>query len=142
MTVKNPVLMALTPEAEGALGGPLLILPWFPFRLGRDSRGEGGGGLFNSDRRATADRPNNDFFIRDPGRLKNVSREHFQIEQIADGSFLVLDRGSACGTLVGNTSIGGHRKREHCKLEDGNVIVVGASESPFVFKFLLEVESG
>ncbi len=138
MDEKKPMLVALTPEAEETLGGRELVLPWFPFRMGRDSRIDGLDDITSGERRSGGGRPNNDLFIRDRGQRKNVSREHLQIEQLEDGSFQVFERGSACGTVVGNSSIGGHRKRESCKLEDGNVIIVGTPGSPFVFKFQLE----
>lgn len=137
-----PILVALTPEAEAALGAPKQVLNRFPFRIGRDSRADHSGGLFSRERRNAAMEPNNDLYVKDTGRLKNVSREHLQIEQRDDGGYRVLDRGSACGTIVGNTRIGGHRQRQAQPLEDGNVIILGTSESPFVLKFVLVDTSG
>ena len=34
----NPVLVALTPEAEASIEGEQLLLDHFPYRIGRESR--------------------------------------------------------------------------------------------------------
>ena len=136
-----PILRALTPEAEESLRGAAeAAVTGSPFRVGRESRGEPEQGveLFGGrDRRAPSANTNNDLYLHDPGRLKHISREHFIIERRPDGSYLLEDRGSACGTIVGNVAIGGRRRTGQCPLEDGNVIVVGNDESPFVYQFLL-----
>ena len=64
----------------------------------------------------------------------NVSREHFLIEH--NGSHYVLvDRQSTCGTLVEGTLVGGKQTGGAVRLRDGDVIIVGSSASPYVFKF-------
>ena len=89
------------------------------------------------ERRGFGAAPNNDLYLFDRGSLKYISREHFQIERREAGRFVLRERGSACGTLVGNEQIGGEREVEEIALEDGNTIVVGGSESPYVFQFIV-----
>jgi hypothetical protein len=137
--MKEPVafLKALTPEAQAALGGVLLEIPRLPFRVGRESRGErrslAGGGV-------PAAVPNNDLYLVETGAEINVSREHFQIDR-RDGAFELTDRGSSCGTLVEGERVGGHHRLARRSLEDGDVIIVGTSRSPYAFKFLLAAKS-
>ena len=88
------------------------------------------------ERRKPVATPTNDLYILDAGPVLQVSREHFQIEQISEGRYELIDRGSACGTIVGNHLVGGHDQGGRCPLEDGNVIVIGTSKSPYAFKFL------
>lgn len=142
MAEKSPVLVALTGEARLALSGADEIkLTRFPFRVGRESRSPlGTGAKVQHERRQQSLPPNNDLYIWDPGPLLNVSREHFQIERGDDGEFLVRDRGSTCGTLVGGVRLGAGEP-ESCVLLPGNTIVVGTSQSPFVFQFELKEEA-
>jgi len=131
-----PVLRALTPEAERALGGrPQVTLTRFPFRVGRESRGGNGVDWDRTERRIAHVVASNELYLLDRNRVKHISREHFQIELGEDGGYAVVDRGSACGTIVGERNIGGRRERGRCRLADGNVIVVGMAQSPYVFQF-------
>ena len=139
MNEMKPVLIALTPEAEESIGGERLRLGTFPFRIGRESRVvvvEGDVRLAER-RRPESGSPNNDLYLHERGKVLNVSRRHLQIER-GDGCFRVVDRCSACGTLVGNERIGGRDKGGECALGDGEVLVVGTSESPFVFRFVID----
>ncbi len=133
------VLVALTGEARSALSGAREItLSRFPFRVGRESRSPADAGVVvHDERRRGANRPNNDLYIWDPGPLLNVSREHFQIERSESGEFFVRDRGSTCGTLVGNVQLG-LGGAESCALYPDNTIIVGTPKSPFVFRFELK----
>ncbi len=135
------VLVALTGEARLAFSGAAeLRLTSFPFRVGRESRSPlEAGVVVDSERRRQAVAPNNDLYLWDPGRLLNVSREHFQIERSDSGEFFVRDRGSTCGTLVGNVRLGAGGP-ESCVLLPDNTIVVGTPQSPFVFRFELREE--
>lgn len=92
------------------------------------------GVVVHDERRRQSAAPNNDLYIWDPGPLLNVSREHFQIERSDSGEFFVRDRGSTCGTLVGNVRLGAGGP-ESCALFPDNTIVVGTPQSPFVFHF-------
>jgi hypothetical protein len=133
----TPMLVALTPEAREAMRTDQVKITHFPFRVGRESRlGLVGGALRVMERRKLDAPPNNDLYLVDNGNPLNVSREHFQIERTADGGYELVDRGSACGTMVGNEVLGGHDKGGRCALHHGNVIVVGTTRSPYAFKFI------
>lgn len=140
MAEVNPVLVALTPEAEASIEGEQLLLDHFPYRIGRESRIEIVNGVpqVAERRRSDISNPNNDLYLHDQGRKLNVSRQHLQIERDDNGNYHVIDRGSACGTLVGNVKIGGHDAGGECPLNDGDLLVIGTSESPFVFRFVLQ----
>ncbi|HSS63873.1 MAG TPA: FHA domain-containing protein [Gammaproteobacteria bacterium] len=137
-----PVLVALTGEARLALSGAAeLRLTRFPFRVGRESRSPVEAGVVvHDERRRQAVAPNNNLYIWDPGPLLNVSREHFQIERGDVGKFSVRDRGSTCGTLVGNIRLGAGGA-ESCLLSADSTIVVGTPQSPFVFRFEMRKET-
>jgi hypothetical protein len=128
-------LVALTEEARGVLHGEQRVIEAFPFRVGRESRG-GSGGWAAPERRVGAAPHLNDLYIAEPGPTLHVSREHFQIEQ-QDGRHVVVDRGSACGTIVEGRVLGGTRQGGRAELHDHDVIIVGTSASPFVFKVRL-----
>ena len=139
MSESSLFLEALTPEAEASLGGPRIRLSHLPFRVGRESRlVMGAHGLEVAERRKTAAAPNNDLYLQDHGPRLQVSRTHLQIDADPNGGFQVIDRGSACGTMVGSTGLGGRDRGGEHPIVSGDVIIVGTSESPFVFRFLLE----
>lgn len=133
----NAYLEALTPEAEASLGGKSqLALTVFPFRVGRESRMVASAEGFKlMERRRASETPSNELYLIDQGRRLNVSRAHFQIETTADGGFLLRDRGSALGTYVGERKVGGEDAGGEAPVRAGDVIVVGTTESPFVFRF-------
>ena len=127
-------LIALAEEARRALNGEQRVIERFPFKVGRESR-QPGQGWRGAERRSSGTVPQlNDIYIVDPGAVVNVSREHFQIEQDG-GRYVLVDRGSACGTIVEGRTVGGDRKGGRTDLRDHDVIIVGTSHSPFVFKF-------
>ena len=129
-------LVALTEEARGVLHGEQRGLEAFPFRVGRESRG-GAGGWAAPERRVGGAPPLNDLYIAERGEVLHVSREHFQIEA-QEGRPFVVDRGSACGTIVEGRTLGGARQGGRVELHDHDVIIVGTSASPFIFKVRLE----
>jgi pSer/pThr/pTyr-binding forkhead associated (FHA) protein len=135
MAESQVLLKALTPEAAQCLGVSVFTIPVFPFRVGRESRVGETPGFLNSRRRPDSI-PNNDLYLVEKDRLMNVSREHFQIERRDDGFFLV-DRCSVCGTLVEGVVVGKDRTGGEARLENGDVIIVGTSISPYAFKFLV-----
>jgi len=137
MTEATAFLKALTPEAEECLGTRLLQIPYFPFKVGRESR-MGEMPRYPDSRRRADSIQNNDLYISEPGSLLNVSREHFQIEA-RNGGFYLVDRGSACGTLVEGVSVGGDRAGGERALASGDVIIVGTSASRHAFKFVTGV---
>jgi pSer/pThr/pTyr-binding forkhead associated (FHA) protein len=131
----RPFLVALTSEAKAALGGAEVEIGVFPFRVGRDSR-SGPRAIPRpvDERRAPGGQPGNELYLAELGELFNVSREHFQIQQHGT-SYVLVDRKSTCGTLVEGAVIGGRNTGGEVQLSDGDVIIVGTSQSPYVFKF-------
>jgi predicted component of type VI protein secretion system len=91
-----------------------------------------------TERRRTGAPPNNDVYLLDTTEKLQISREHFQIEQRADGSFELVDRGSACGTRVGNRAIFDGDKGGRCELKPGDSITLGINSSPYVFRFVVQ----
>lgn len=136
-------LQALTPEATASLGAGRIRLERLPFRVGRESRLVAGeDGLRVAERRKSGGAPNNELYLVDAGPRLQVSRNHFLIEADSDGGYRLIDRSSACGTLVGSQQIGGRDEGGSCPLRPGDVIVVGNSASPFVFRFERERDLG
>ena len=134
----TPYLKPLTPESKSCLGTNLIRLYPLPFRVGRESRTHFMKGFMNSKRKSNTP-PNNELYLPETNHRLNVSREHFLIEQ-RNEEFYLVDRGSTCGTLVEGVRIGGDKKGGELKLQDGDVIIVGTSESPHSFKFILRKE--
>ena len=129
-------LSALTPMARVALLGEQRVIERFPFRVGRESRAAGSSPRAGDERRGgAAAQQLNDLYLLDPGgEIIHVSREHFQIEQHGD-DYALVDRASACGTLVEGRLVGGERQGGRVALHDHDVIIAGGEDSPFVFKF-------
>ena len=129
------MLVALTPEAYAALGAREREITRFPYRVGRESRDAQRtprGSV--TERRDPGSRPTNDLFLRDREEPLNVSREHFAIDR-GDTGYILVDKASTCGTIVEGQSVGGDARGGSVPLHDGDVIIVGTSLSPYVFKF-------
>ena len=125
-------LVALTEEARRGLGGDELALPHLPFKVGRENRLNK---LVSAlERRIGSHRELNDIYLIEDAEYVNVSREHFVIEE-EQGHVRLRDLGSACGTIVEGRVLGGERTGGAVALHDQDVIIVGTSSSPFVFKF-------
>jgi len=131
----HALLMALTPESRAALGAPHVEIEQFPYRVGRDSRGmQRTADGFVRERRSPGSRPSNDLYLVEHDEPLNVSRAHFQIER-DDTGYVLVDRESTCGTIVEGELVGGDTRGGTITLHDGDVIIVGTSSSPYVFKF-------
>lgn len=137
------VLMAMSRAAEYSIPQFLMsegLVPIFsyPFRVGRESRVKLIDGRVERIERVKFKDvdPNNDLYLVDEGHLLNISREHFQIEKNSD-KYYVYDRGSACGTLVGDKVVGGSDTDGSIEIKDGDIITVGTKQSPYLFKFVL-----
>ena len=89
------------------------------------------------ERRESTEVPTNDLYMLDMGEKLNVSREHFQIEQDVDGSYILVDLGSACGTIVDDQPVGGHDEGGRAVLQNGSTIRVGTKTSPFLYTFVV-----
>jgi len=109
----------------------------FPFRIGRESRGlPRAAPRTLGDRRKPASGLTNELYLGEPAGASNVSREHLQIQHNRS-RYVLVDRQSACGTIVEGAVVGGQHRGGAVQLSDGDVIIVGTSRSPFVFKFRL-----
>lgn len=129
------VLIPLNDESCAAIGKERVVVDSLPFRVGRESRFRMvAGQMVSMERRRPEGQPNNDLYVLDQEQFLNVSREHFVIERLADGSFSLLDRGSTCGTLVDGQAIGTAAGRMRAALHHGSVIRIGTPESPFQFR--------
>ncbi|MEI6734467.1 MAG: FHA domain-containing protein, partial [Comamonadaceae bacterium] len=65
----------------------------------------------------------------------NISREHFQIDNTPDG-YVLVDRGSACGTSVNGVLVGGNDAGGTASLNDGDTIGIGNESTPYLFTFV------
>jgi len=136
------ILKAITPEAKNTmikncLGDEIIGIWKFPFRIGRESRVEKvDGKLILSERdKASKGKPNNDIYLVDNGHYLQISRQHLQIEK-TQNAYFVTDRGSACGTIINTTKIGSEDRGGTYELKDGDIITVGAEDSPYLFEFI------
>lgn len=134
-------LIALTDEARHALGGKSVVhFSRVPFRVGRENRSVTSRLVATVERRLRGTAPVNDLFLLEasqPGRV-HISREHFEIARVG-ADLIVMDRKSACGTTVGDCTLGGSAGHE-VVLTDGDVIVLGSSRSPYRYQFRLSDE--
>lgn len=132
---QRALLVPLTPESRAALGAPQVEIERFPYRVGRESRGpQRTADGFVSERRNPGSRPSNDLYLVEHDEPMNVSRAHFLIERDGAG-YVLVDRESTCGTIVEGELVGGGTRGGTVALHDGDVIIVGTSNSPYAFKF-------
>jgi pSer/pThr/pTyr-binding forkhead associated (FHA) protein len=141
-SLPKAMLQALNPETKNAvpqalLRGDMVMISKFPYKIGRESRVIRISGRLERVERLKKDDspPNNDLYLVDRGEFLNISREHCQIEKNADG-YLLVDRGSACGTKVGGTAVGGDDQGGSVALQDGDIIAVGSFGTPYLFRFI------
>lgn len=141
-SLPKAMLQALNPETQNAVPQALLrddkvVISKFPYKIGRESRMIRIDGRLERIERPKKDdsSPNNDLYLMDRGERLNVSREHFQIEKNSNG-YLLVDRGSSCGTKVEGVKVGGEDQGGSVLLHDGDVIAVGAAGTPYLFRFI------
>lgn len=135
-TGPSATLVAVTDEARSALDSqPAVRLTEFPFKVGRECRRRLERLQTEFDRRVGGVPPLNNLYLIEPSSDSlHISREHLAIGHM-DGRFFLLDRGSACGTTVAGTHVGGDRTEGRAELHDGDLIVIGSGDSPYVFRF-------
>jgi len=144
LTGSMAAMKAITPEAIDSIPPDSLVeqdmvtICQLPFRVGRESRVRTIEGKEVKTERSKLDGrdSNNNLYLIDICRPRHISREHFQIEVDSSG-YILIDRGSACGTAVGRTKIGGHDNGGGARLNDGDIIAVGAKGTPYLFKFIV-----
>lgn len=141
-SLPKAILQVLNPETKNAvpqtlLRGDAVVIGRLPYKVGRESRVVMvDGRMERVERRKKDDSPpSNDLYLMDRGERLNISREHFQIEKSGE-RYLLVDRGSACGTKVEGVNIGGNDTGGMVELHDGDVIAVGAVGTPYLFRFI------
>lgn len=139
-----PELRPLSDGARKSIEGAKTVrLTRFPFRFGRESRyATVHGERVSMEKRFTEAHPNNEVYLIDEHEVLNVSREHFQIDRLIDGSYKLVDRNSTCGTIVDGRHIGSKERSSEAPLKSGSRIIVGTTDSPFVFEFVAPDEKG
>ena len=135
---RSITLVALTDEARAALGGRNEIrVTAFPFKVGRESR-QGRLEILRTeiDRRLRGAPHLNDLYLLEPPSAPrlHISRAHFVIDR-GDEGYELSDRESTCGTGVAGIRVGGDMPATAAELKDGDLIVVGTTQSPYVFRF-------
>lgn len=149
LLMPGAVLRAITKEAKASvpqhvLAQDIVSINHFPFKVGRESRTkEIDGKLVKIERRTVTNHESvNNLYLIDSCKPMHISRHHFQIEK--NGSeYLLIDNGSACGLSLEksatgeNVRIGGNDSGGEVNLEDGDLITVGAKDSPYVFEFIV-----
>jgi CRP-like cAMP-binding protein len=112
----------LTRRAAETLPEAGLVIPKFPFRIGRAA-----------ESREHDPLDLNELWLLDKEPF-HVSRNHALVN-IHDGAALVVDRGSKRGTHVNDVHIGVRTGRPQAILEDGdNVVILGGLSSPYQFR--------
>jgi CRP-like cAMP-binding protein len=125
--VYSVAIRPLTLRAEQSIAEKVLSVGRYPFRIGRVTEGTNA---------QAAD--GNDLSIQDTQPFQ-VSRAHAAIEATADGSVVVVDRGSHLGTIVNNQRLGALSSTCQAKLLPGdNRLVLGSRNSPFQFCITVE----
>jgi len=141
--IPSAVLKAVSPEAKKAMMHHHAINEFaciykFPFFVGREMRTKLiDGHLQVMERRKNSDSTlNNDLYLVDNGGRLQISREHFTIEH-KNGEYMLHDRGSRCGIMIGDIHIGGKDLGGSYPLIDGDIIGVGKATTTYLFKFIV-----
>jgi len=137
------VLKALTGKAKHAIlkkgfGKELIPIFDFPFKMGRETRVSyiDGEIIIQERHKLSGNAPSNDIYLFDNGQFLQISREHCSITKCENG-YILQDRGSACGSMVNETKVGGNDNSADSLLHDGDIITLGSPESEYKFKFIL-----
>jgi hypothetical protein len=149
-------LVAVSDEASAALGEAFIRIASFPFKIGRESRALNPltRAMVAVERRiSTAPQLNDVYLIETPtDGVVHISRQHCTIDRLGTG-FLLLDRNSMCGTGIVRSRlpldanqpfverIGAGTPTDRTLLYDGDLVIVGNEDSPYVFRFELESAS-
>jgi len=121
-SIVSVTIHPLSRRAAETLPDEGLLIPKFPFRIGRASE---------HIEREPLDL--NDLWLLDREPF-NVSRNHVAIELQGD-SVVIRDRGSSLGTHVNDDFLGAGAKVRQSTLVDGdNVLILGGRSSPYQFR--------
>ncbi len=144
-------LIAITDQAsEGLRGQRSVTIPHLPFKIGREKRlpglepepSRGVASIKNFVERRLGTMPQlNDLYIVEWPNADgfHVSREHLLIDNV-DGRHLVIDRGSACGTIVGSIPISIDAENYWTEIRNDDLLVVGGPRSPFRYRFSISAD--
>lgn len=142
--IPKAVLKAVTETSKHSIikrefGKEIIPIYDYPFRIGREARVQyiDGEVILQERHKLSGQEPNNDVYLLDNGQLLQISREHCSIIKTPDNTFVLQDRGSACGSMVNQFSIGGDDHNGSCPLKDGDIITLGSKESSYKFKFIV-----
>ncbi|MBV1878369.1 MAG: FHA domain-containing protein [Pseudomonadales bacterium] len=132
--------MPLTKEARQAIkDAPCLEISRFPFLIGREQRAQHRNGHeWIAERRKYDGPPVNHCYLIDNCDPLYISREHLALNHLGEQRFSVIDRESACGTIVHEQLIGGHDKGGNIDLSPDQIIQIGSRSSPYLFRFELD----
>ena len=115
------VMEGQTLQAQKILDNRKLLITKFPFLIGRESLSQDSDVFYN-----------NDLLIKDE-KPYVVSRNHLAIIN-EGGQVLVVDRGSAFGTIVNGNEIGAQTNIFRAPLDKKeNQIIIGPATSKFIF---------
>jgi pSer/pThr/pTyr-binding forkhead associated (FHA) protein len=133
-------LTALTDDARTALkGSECLEINCFPFLIGRNERIRiSQGKEYVAERRQHNGPPVNHCYLVENHKPMYISRAHFALDHLGGNEFTLIDRNSACGTIVAGVQIGGRDKGGRIDLKSGQTIQIGSSASPYLFRFEVE----
>jgi len=141
--VPKAVLVAITETSKYSIikrmhGKDILPIFKYPFRIGREARVDfvDGEVILQERHKLGGHEPNNDVYLLDNGDFLQISREHCSIVNNKD-TYMLLDRGSACGSMVNNFQVGGDDQNGSCPLKDGDIITLGSKDSQYKYKFVL-----
>ncbi len=137
MTTIDARLVALTKEAKDALHGLEYVkISNFPFLVGRDQRvRESDGKQHVVERRKNEGAPANHCYLIESHEPMYISREHFSVHHLGGDQYSLMDRNSACGTIVEGAVVGGGDTGGAIDLKPGQTIQVGTSKSLYLFRF-------
>jgi len=141
--VPKAVLKAVTQESKHSIikrefAQDIIPIYRYPFKIGREARVNYVDGeiILQERHKLSGQEPNNDIYLLDNGQYLQISREHCSIVK-QDDTFKLVDRGSACGSMVNQFTVGGDDSNGSISLKDGDIITLGSKESHYQFKFIL-----
>ena len=142
--VPKAVLKAMSEEAKHSIikrefAQDIIPIYNYPFKIGREARVQfvNGEVVLQERHKLSGQEPNNDVYLLDNGEYLQISREHCSIIKNEDGTYTLHDRGSACGSMVNDTKVGGEDHQASAPLKDGDIISLGIENSPYKFKFII-----
>ncbi|WP_297431315.1 FHA domain-containing protein [Sulfurimonas sp.] len=142
--IPKAVLKAMTEEAKHSIikrefSQDIIPIYDYPFKIGREARVQfvNGEVVLQERHKLSGQEPNNDVYLLDNGEYLQISREHCSIVKNEDGSYILYDRGSACGSMVNDIKVGGEDHSASAPLKDGDIISLGIENSPYKFKFII-----